>query len=304
MAFYANERNESAFTAHLLWMIDHHPESPYAAMRFYSRSPNELTSQAWDKALAKYPNSPQVLFNAALFIERGNPKRALDLFARAASLTPADSVAQTGYSDAISSVYAEAVLTDLSGGDPRARVIDSNMDPDLAGKLRVELEQSSDPAFLSSVGTKLVRFRQDEVGLSLIQKAIDLEPGDPKWKEDLTSAKAEPVRRKTLHELMTGQAGRTVVIGANVAEANLIAKVQPIYPPQALRARISGTVEFTVDIGADGKIQSLQLVRGHPLLADAAKDAVLQWVYRPARLNGKPVAVTTTIDVLFTPPQK
>jgi len=54
----------------------------------------------------------------------------------------------------------------------------------------------------------------------------------------------------------------------------------------------------------DGKVQSLRLVRGHPLLVNAAKDAVLQWVYRPTLLNGKPVSITTTVDVPFTVPQQ
>jgi len=47
----------------------------------------------------------------------------------------------------------------------------------------------------------------------------------------------------------------------------------------------------------------LLLMRGHPLLVNAAKDALLQWVFRPTLLNGNPVPVTTTIEVPFTLPQ-
>src|SRR5207237_8711763 len=88
-------------------------------------------------------------------------------------------------------------------------------------------------------------------------------------------------------------------IGGNVAKANLIRKVQPVYPPLAKSARVQGTVEFTATISKDGNIENLVLVRGHPLLVNAAKEAVLQWKYRPTLLNGQPVEVITDIIVNF-----
>ncbi len=84
-----------------------------------------------------------------------------------------------------------------------------------------------------------------------------------------------------------------------IAGANLIHMVQPNYPPLAKASRISGTVEFTATISKDGSIENLQLVRGHPLLIKAAKEAVLQWRYRPTMLNGEPVEVITDIVVNF-----
>jgi periplasmic protein TonB len=69
-----------------------------------------------------------------------------------------------------------------------------------------------------------------------------------------------------------------------------------------MNARVQGTVEFTATIGTDGHIENLQLVRGHPLLVNAAKEAVLQWIYRPTLLNGNPVAVITEISVPFQLP--
>ncbi len=89
-------------------------------------------------------------------------------------------------------------------------------------------------------------------------------------------------------------------VGGGVSEANLIRKVQPIYPALAKAARIQGTVEFTATISKEGSIENLQLVRGHPLLLNAARDAVLQWKYRPTLLNGQPVEVITDIIVNFT----
>jgi protein TonB len=43
----------------------------------------------------------------------------------------------------------------------------------------------------------------------------------------------------------------------------------------------------------------LRVTSGHPLLVDAAMDAVKQWVYRPTTLNGSAVEVVTEITVTF-----
>ncbi|HZT38015.1 MAG TPA: energy transducer TonB [Bryobacteraceae bacterium] len=89
-------------------------------------------------------------------------------------------------------------------------------------------------------------------------------------------------------------------VGGNVQEHNLIHKVDPEYPPLARQASIQGTVRFNATIGKDGRVTELQLVSGHPLLVQAATEAVRQWVYKPTLLNGNPVEVVTTIDVNFT----
>jgi len=53
-------------------------------------------------------------------------------------------------------------------------------------------------------------------------------------------------------------------------------------------------------INKEGLIESLRVVTGHPLLNQAALDAVKQWKYRPTMLNGEPVEVITTVTVTFT----
>src|SRR5712671_4010858 len=88
-------------------------------------------------------------------------------------------------------------------------------------------------------------------------------------------------------------------VGGNVIAANLVRKITPVYPQLAKQARIQGVVRFTAIIGKDGTIQNLTLVSGHPLLLEAARQAVSQWQYKPTLLNGEPVEVVTTIDVNF-----
>jgi protein TonB len=89
-------------------------------------------------------------------------------------------------------------------------------------------------------------------------------------------------------------------IGGRVQAAKLITKVPPVYPDVARQARISGTVELQVLINPTGHIQSAAVVSGHPLLRQAALDAVIQCVYQPTLLNNQPVSVNTTVDVIFT----
>jgi TonB family protein len=93
-----------------------------------------------------------------------------------------------------------------------------------------------------------------------------------------------------------------VRIGSRIAEANLIEKVDPVYPPAARAIRLQGNVEFTVVIDEQGHVAEVTLVRGHPMLVNAARDALTHWVYRPTMFNGQAVKVTTTVDVGFRLP--
>jgi periplasmic protein TonB len=83
-------------------------------------------------------------------------------------------------------------------------------------------------------------------------------------------------------------------------EGNLIRKVQPIYPVIARSAGIQGPVVLRALINRDGRIEQINVVKGHPMLVKAAVDAVSQWLYRPYYLNDKPVEVETQVTVNFT----
>lgn len=91
-----------------------------------------------------------------------------------------------------------------------------------------------------------------------------------------------------------------VKVGGIVQQAKLISQPKPVYPPLAKQARISGTVRLAAIISETGAIEELRVVQGHPLLIQAAVEAVQQWRYKPTILNGLPVKVETTIDVIFT----
>ena len=81
--------------------------------------------------------------------------------------------------------------------------------------------------------------------------------------------------------------------------ATPIHKVDPVYPAPARQARVSGTVELLGVLGTDGRIHELKVLRGHPLLVNAALDAVRQWIFEPTLLNGQAVEVAAPITVNF-----
>jgi TonB family protein len=90
------------------------------------------------------------------------------------------------------------------------------------------------------------------------------------------------------------------VVG-NVLESKLVHKVDPVYPDAAKVARVPGIVILQVTVGVEGNVLEAQVLRGHPLLDQAALEAVRQWRYSPTMLNGEPVPVIATVSLRFNP---
>ncbi|MFI5103977.1 MAG: energy transducer TonB [Terriglobales bacterium] len=88
-------------------------------------------------------------------------------------------------------------------------------------------------------------------------------------------------------------------IVSQLTEAQLLSRVEPVYPRIAVLTGVQGQVKLHAIIARDGTIQSLSAISGHPLLVRAALDAVGQWRYRPYILNGEAVEVETFITVNF-----
>lgn len=71
------------------------------------------------------------------------------------------------------------------------------------------------------------------------------------------------------------------------------------YPQLAQNQKVSGVVRLEATIGEDGSVQRPRILSGHPLLLAGVADAVKQWVYQPAIVNGRPVPMTTEIEIDF-----
>jgi TonB family protein len=90
---------------------------------------------------------------------------------------------------------------------------------------------------------------------------------------------------------------------SQVSGGTLVHKVQPIYSSQARSLHLEGSVVLEATIDEQGQIEDLKVISGHPLLADAAKDAVSRWRYTPFALNGQPIRKQTRITISFVSPR-
>jgi TonB family protein len=59
-------------------------------------------------------------------------------------------------------------------------------------------------------------------------------------------------------------------------------KVSPVYPEVARRMNIAGTVRLAVVVAPSGAVKSSKAVGGHPVLVNAAVEAIKQWKFEPA----------------------
>jgi protein TonB len=92
---------------------------------------------------------------------------------------------------------------------------------------------------------------------------------------------------------------RPVRIGGDIREPRKLVDVPPVYPEVAARAHIEGIVIVEATIDARGRVTSATVLRGVPVLDDAALEAVRKWVYTPTLLNGVPTPLILTVTVTF-----
>lgn len=92
-----------------------------------------------------------------------------------------------------------------------------------------------------------------------------------------------------------------IYVGGAVAPPARLVYVEPIYPPAALKARLTGPVVLQVLLGKDGAVREVTVLRPGSLgMTESAVAAVRQWRYEPALLNGRPVEALMTVTVTFT----
>jgi protein TonB len=89
------------------------------------------------------------------------------------------------------------------------------------------------------------------------------------------------------------------VIGGQVQQAQLLSRRDPEYPRLARSSGAGGVVELTATILVSGRVGEIKVLKGHPLLRQAAVEAVKSWVYRPAMLNGQPIESETQVLLNF-----
>jgi len=89
-------------------------------------------------------------------------------------------------------------------------------------------------------------------------------------------------------------------VGGMVDEPRKTVHVDPIYPPDAIKAGIQGVVILEATIATDGTVKQAKVLRPFPPLTESAVEAVMKWKYTPTLLNGVPVEVLMTVAVSFS----
>jgi protein TonB len=113
--------------------------------------------------------------------------------------------------------------------------------------------------------------------------AIGSGPGDPVTAPPQPPARKDPVR-----------------VGGVIRPPTRVFYVAPVYPQFALAARKEGTVILQATIDEQGSVREVQVLRGEPLLNDAALQAVAKWKFTPTLLNGTTVPLVMTVTVTFS----
>jgi len=88
-------------------------------------------------------------------------------------------------------------------------------------------------------------------------------------------------------------------VAAEVMEKLLVHRVEPVYPAEARKERLEGTIALDIVVGRDGAVLRMHALNGPDVLARAAMDALRWWKFEPYRINGEPAVVETTVAVEF-----
>ena len=86
------------------------------------------------------------------------------------------------------------------------------------------------------------------------------------------------------------------------AEARLLIRTEPHYPPEAIAAHRAGNVVLEVQVAEDGSVSSVRTLSGDPALAAAATEAVRHWRYQPYRRHDHPAQFQTDVTLSFRLP--
>lgn len=88
-------------------------------------------------------------------------------------------------------------------------------------------------------------------------------------------------------------------VPSSTMERNLLHRVEPTYPQEALESKLEGVVLLDTIVGQDGAVKQVRPIMGSDVLARSAMEAVKWWRFQPYQVNGQPLEVETTVEVDF-----
>lgn len=99
--------------------------------------------------------------------------------------------------------------------------------------------------------------------------------------------------------VMPGASTAAPTVGGEVQPARLTHAVLPTYPQIARTNRVAGDVTLDALVDESGNVLDVKVISGPLLLRDAAMEALRQWKYQPARLDGQPTPMHLTVTIKF-----
>ena len=165
----------------------------------------------------------------------------------------------------------------------------------LTGAPQVIQQQSAEPESTQPAQNSI----KPRIPASNVEMAANAQPAVAPAPNPAKAGGGEPKEEAGASTQVAPPQRDPIRVGGNVQESKLIHRVEPIYPEQALKARISGTVILLITVNEAGFVSDVQVASGHSMLNEAAITAVKQWQYSPTFLNGEPVPVIATVTVIF-----
>lgn len=130
--------------------------------------------------------------------------------------------------------------------------------------------------------------------------AIPIESEDEDIPEDLTIEETEVDFTETIEELPPPEEEEPIVPFFALSEKpEPVKRIPPVYPELARKAGIEGRVTVKVLIGTKGDVERVEIVKGHPMLNDAAIEAAKQWKFKPGKQRDRLVKVWMNIPIDF-----
>jgi TonB family protein len=227
--------------------------------------------------------------------------------ARAAATT---NPAQSSTGSAISSVssLSSSVSSPLSSVFQTGGAIRNNLKPSLASARTPQnvrrVEVAEDLVLRTAdadTSSKSITTQSPPPTSTIAETADEIPPQEG----DLLLASVPPTSSDPLGSVLPRDPvvpAATLPVSQGITEGIVEYRIQPTYPQQARAMRLEGQVVLRATVTENGALRDLKVVRGHPILARAAVDAVSRWRYRPYQLNGKAIAMQTNITLDFKLP--
>jgi TonB family protein len=304
ISYYHAHSMADAFRENVYRLIEQHPDSRvalyYSKMQLGSSVDAEHVKTLWLQEAAAHPENVQVLVHTASYIGDTDQVAEENLLKRARQIEPSNPECVKLLAD----LLARAILHSFANQMP----VVPHVEPAFAEAAQGEMETSTDASLVGTVGEFLAsgdaggrppELAQSDFAEHLLNRAQSLSPDNLEWPAALARLHAAREIAPAATDAPSS-GGVRIRVGGEVQQSSLLEQPRPVYPPLAKQAGVQGLVRFHVIIGKDGHISNITLISGHPLLTDAAQEAVKQWVYRPTLLNGDPVEVATVVDVQFT----